>query len=121
MRDELPASRLRSEVGAGSILALAVLAAAVVLALAMVGLGAGLVVRQRTIGAADAAALAAADVLLGAAPGDPCTVASSIAQRNGAVLESCEVDGFIATVTTGSQLAGVPIRARSSAGPESAR
>ena len=111
----------RSEVGAGSILALAIVAVVVVLALAMVGLGVGLVARQRTIAAADASALAAADVLLGAAPGDPCAVARSVAERNGAVLETCELDGFIATVTTASQLAGVPISARSTAGPESAR
>ena len=86
-----PVQNSRAEVGAGSILALAVVAAAVVLALAMVALGAGLAVRQRTIAAADAAALAAADVLLGAAPGDPCTVASSIADRNGAVLAELRI------------------------------
>jgi secretion/DNA translocation related TadE-like protein len=87
----------------------------------MVGLGAGLVVRQRTIAASDAAALAAADVLLGASPGDPCAVAASVAERNGATLESCELDGYLATVTTGSRVAGVPILVRSTAGPEPAR
>jgi secretion/DNA translocation related TadE-like protein len=110
-----------SEAGAGSILALAIVAAAIMLALAMVGLGAGLVVRQRTIAAADASALAAADVLLGAAPGDPCTVASAVAERNGATLESCDLDGYVATVTTRAVVGGAPTVARSTAGPESAR
>ena len=111
----------RSEVGAGSILAVAIVAAAVTVALATVGLGAGLVARQRTIAAADAAALAAADVLLGAAPGDPCAVASSVAERNGATLETCELDGYVATVTASSWVGGAPIVARSTAGLESTR
>ena len=111
----------RSDAGAGSILALAIIGAAVIVAIALVGLGAGLVVRQRTIAAADAAALAAADVLLGAAPGDPCTVAGLVAERNLATLESCELDGYVATVTAGSRVSGVPILARSTAGPEPAR
>jgi secretion/DNA translocation related TadE-like protein len=110
----------RSEVGAGSVLALAIVAATVTIALAAVALGAGLAVRQRTIAAADAAALAAADVLLGAAPGDPCTVAASVAELNGTRLESCELDGWVATVTTSSWVAGTPIVARSTAGPDPA-
>jgi secretion/DNA translocation related TadE-like protein len=110
-----------AELGAGSILALAIVGAAILAALAMVGLGAGLVVRQRTIGAADAAALAAADVLLGAAPGDPCAVAAEVAEGNGSTLDGCELDGYVVTVTTRSTVAGMPIVARSTAGPESAR
>ena len=110
-----------ADAGAGTVLALAIVALAVLLALTMVGLGAGLVVRQRTIGAADAAALAAADVLLGAAPGEPCSVAATIAETNGAVLHACELDGYIATVTTRSWVLGAPIVAQSTAGPRSAR
>ena len=87
----------------------------------MVNLGVGLAVRQRTISAADAAALAAADVLLGAAPGEPCRVASNVAERNGATLEGCELDGYVATVSTRASWAGIPITARSTAGPPPAR
>ena len=113
--------RVRSDAGAGSILAVAIVAAAVILALAMVGLGAGLVARQRTIGAADAAALAAADVLLGAAPGDPCGVAAELATANGATLLACGLDGYLATVTLRADLVGAPILAQSTAGPPPSR
>jgi len=113
--------RADSDAGAGSVLALAIVGAAVAIAVAMTGFGTALVVRQRTIGAADAAALAAADVLLGAAPGDPCSVARAVAASNDAELEGCEIDGYLATVTARSTFAGIRITALSAAGPPVAR
>ncbi len=106
-----------SDTGAGSVLGLALLGALVVLALAAVGLGGALAERQRVIGAADNAALAAADAARGLAPGSPCPVAERVAVANRAQLRSCEVDGYVVTVEVGASVAGVLLRARATAGP----
>jgi secretion/DNA translocation related TadE-like protein len=113
--------RLGGDTGAGSVLALAIIATVVVVTLSVTALGAGLVVRQRVIGAADAAALAAADVLLGASPGVPCAVARHVAEANDASLDACELDGYVVTVSVRAGFAGVAVGARSTAGPPSAR
>ena len=110
-----------SDVGAGSVLALAVVGVVVSLALSTVALGNGLLARQRTIAAADAAALGAADVLLGAAPGLPCETAELIASVNKTALTSCDLDGYVVTVTVRSAAFGVPITASATAGPPFAR
>ncbi len=109
--------RLVDDRGTGVVLAVAILAAVTTLAGSVVGLGALLAVRQHVIGGADAAALAGADVAIGIAPGDPCTVAAHVAAAAGMRLERCEVDGLVVTVTGASSVAGVPISARSRAGP----
>jgi secretion/DNA translocation related TadE-like protein len=101
------------------VLALAIVAATVLVALATVTLGAALTARQRVIDASDAAALAAADVLLGAASGVPCEVAARVATASDAELSGCELDGYLATVTARSSFAGMPITSTSTAGPPS--
>jgi secretion/DNA translocation related TadE-like protein len=111
----------RDDEGAGSVLALALVATTVALALSMTALGAGLAARQRLIGAADAAAIAAADVLLGAAAGEPCVVAEEVAAANGGLVGGCEIDGYVVTVSVRATFAGVPLSARSTAGPAPAR
>ena len=110
-------SALRDERGAGVVLALAIVGVVVLLATAMVGLGAVLAVRQRVIGAADAAAVAAADVAIGIAPGDPCTVAAHVAAAGGARVQRCALDGLVVTVTVAGSAAGIPISALARAGP----
>jgi secretion/DNA translocation related TadE-like protein len=108
---------VRADRGSGSVLALAILLAFMAFAVAVTALGAGLVVRQRVIAAADGAALAAADTLLGVLPGVPCDAARRVAEANGALLVDCELDGLTATVETSARVAGVEVRARSRAGP----
>jgi secretion/DNA translocation related TadE-like protein len=74
-------------------------------------------VKHRVKDAADASALAAADVAVGLVPGVPCEVAAMVAQANGASLADCRLDGLVATVTAGASVLGLPVAATSSAGP----
>ena len=105
--------------GAGSVLALAIVAASVILIGGQLALGAALVQRQQALGAADAAALAAADTLLGVVPGIPCEVAATVADADGARIADCELDGYLATVTVSARVGIFEVTARSRAGPPS--
>jgi secretion/DNA translocation related TadE-like protein len=73
--------------------------------------------KQAVQGAADAAALAAADTASGLMPGVPCDVAARAAELNGAHLVACTVDNLIATVTVSSTVGAFPIGSRARAGP----
>jgi secretion/DNA translocation related TadE-like protein len=99
------------------VLALAIVGATTLILVAVLALGAALVIRQRVIGAADAAALAAADGASGAVGGVPCGLAARVAQANHAALTRCALDGLVATVTATASFGGVPFAARSTAGP----
>jgi secretion/DNA translocation related TadE-like protein len=114
-----PSATFRDDRGAGAVLAIALVMAVVVIGLAGVSLAAGLSARQRVIGAADLAALAAADAASGAIGGAPCEVANRVAEGNGARLTGCKADGLIVTVTVAGSFAGIPIEARARAGPPS--
>lgn len=83
---------------------------------AITALGA-LTVRQSVAGAADAAALAAADVAIGLAPGLPCEVGATVARANGAGLSACEPDGLVVTVTVTRWVLGIPVSVSATAGP----
>ena len=109
--------RGRADDGAGGVLALAVVAATIVLAGLTLPIGAALAGKQRAVAAADAAALAAADVAVGIVAGFPCQAAASVAQANSARLAACEVDGLVATVHVTSTVAGLPVGASATAGP----
>jgi secretion/DNA translocation related TadE-like protein len=76
-----------------------------------------LAARQGVTGAADAAALAAADVAVGILPGLPCEAAAEVARANGAALGGCAADGLIVTVTVSRTLLGIPVTATATAGP----
>lgn len=67
--------------------------------------------------AADAAALAAADVALGWAPGAPCAVAEKLTETHGVELSRCDVDGLEVRVTAQSRLLGVVVERSARAGP----
>ncbi len=108
---------LRDDAGAGGVLALAVVGTTVAVALAALGLGSALVVRQRVVAAADASALAAADTLLGVVPGDPCALAAQVAAAHRVALTECELEGAEAHVAVGASVLGLPISAESRAGP----
>ena len=105
------------ERGAGTALALAILAATVVLALATTTFGAALAARQRVVAAADSAALAAADTLVGIRPGYPCANAAKVASANRVGLGDCRLDGLVVTVSVSATVAGFPVSAWSTAGP----
>lgn len=108
---------LRDERGAGSVLALAVVAMLAVLTLAAVGVGAALAQRQRVTAAADAGALAAADTALGIHPGIPCEVAAQVVAAHGASLVACDLEGVVAAVSASARVAGVLVTAHARAGP----
>jgi secretion/DNA translocation related TadE-like protein len=108
---------MNSEHGAGSVLTIALIASVAALTALALPLYSALSTRQVVAAAADAAALAAADVAVGIHPGYPCVQAALVASANGAVLRSCELDGLIATVTVERILLGIPARASATAGP----
>ncbi len=111
-----PAAETR-ERGAGSILVLGIVAACVIVSLVVIPIYRGAVTRRAVANAADAAALAAADVAVGITPGVPCEAAASAAVLNGARLSECLLSGVVATVTTESTVLGVRVLARARAGP----
>jgi secretion/DNA translocation related TadE-like protein len=104
----------------GSVLAVAISGAAVTLAFVAVPLYGVITERAAVAGAADAAAVSAADARTGAVSGIPCERAAQVAAANGAILRHCRVDGLVATVEVSRSVLGFEILARASAGPPSA-
>lgn len=104
---------------AGSALAAGLLTVAASLSLGLAAVGGAAVTAQRSAGAADAAALAAADVISGAVAiaDEPCAVAARVATASGATLTRCDVDGFVATVQVEAAYAGLAAVSRARAGP----
>ena len=101
----------------GSVLGVAI-AGSIVAALALViPLYTGLGIRERVDTAADAAALAGADVAAGISPGAPCLIAAHIAEANGATLEACAVDGLVVTVRARVRFFGLNLTSMATAGP----
>ena len=106
-----------SDRGSASVLAVGNLSALLVLLLALMPLYSALIERQRVAGAADAAALAAADVAVGREPGMPCAAARLVAEANDASLDACVVDGYVVTVRVVSTTGLIPVEAVATAGP----
>ena len=109
--------RIASDYGAGSVLALGVMAVVVMLTTIVVGVSGAWAAWQRAAIAADAAALAAADVAVGRATGDPCTEADRIALANGATVKSCLVTGVVVSVVTAVRYTGWEALTSARAGP----
>lgn len=109
--------RLAGERGSGSVLAVGLIAAVTIITVVLVPVASGLAGRSSVAAAADLAALAAADVAVGLAPGIPCELAATVASTNGATLRSCTVDGLIVTVVVGARVLGVDVTAAATAGP----
>lgn len=82
-----------SERGSGTMLSLGLGLVLVIAVLLVVLLGQAASLASRAAAAADLSALAAADAARGLRDGDPCTVAAEIASRDGAQLDSCELQG----------------------------
>ncbi|WP_442907772.1 Rv3654c family TadE-like protein [Kineococcus sp. G2] len=110
-------------------LLLGVVAVVLALAVAVAGLGAAVAARHRAQSAADLAALAGADVVLGRAPGDACERAARVLRAHGAA-GGCAVvaDGSVrvdagvpVTGPLARVLAGTPARAAARAGDAALR
>ena len=114
-----------SEEGSGTVLALTIIAALLVLTVVIAGLIGVVFANRRASAAADLSALAAADAYRGLTEGDPCAVAADLAERHGAHLESCTFPDRPETVevTVAVPVAGPmgmlgPARVRARAGAE---
>ncbi|MDF2492554.1 MAG: helicase [Microbacterium sp.] len=106
---------------AGSAAATGVVGVVVTLTIGLVAAGGAAVHSQRLAGAADGAALAAADAASGAVSGLPCDRAGEIASRAAAEVVSCEVEGLIATVRVAASFGPFPASAVARAGPPPGR
>ncbi|MEV4900349.1 Rv3654c family TadE-like protein [Citricoccus sp. NPDC055426] len=82
-----------AESGAGSITVLLTVFLTLVLLGATAALGTSVTAAARAAGAADLAALAAADAARGLVAADPCTLAAQTARRHGAELTACTAEG----------------------------
>ncbi|MGD8194273.1 Rv3654c family TadE-like protein [Herbiconiux sp. P18] len=109
---------LAAEDGGGSVLGVALVLAMCAAVVGFAPFGAALAAHQRLQGAADAAALAAADTSSGRLPGVPCEAAEAVAAALAVDLGSCEVagDGTV-TVTVSTSIAGLGVSAQARAGP----
>ena len=114
-----------SEEGSGTVLALTIIAALLVLTVVIAGLIGVVSANRRASAAADLSALAAADAYRGLTEGDPCAVAADLAERHGAHLESCTfpdrpetVEVTVAVPVTGPMGMLGPARVRARAGAE---
>lgn len=94
-------------------------AASLALALPVVAATASLEAGHRARGAADAAALAAADAASGWIEAEPCDLAGRVAAEAGAVLAGCAVEGDSGQVRVSVSLQTMlgTAQARSRAGP----
>jgi secretion/DNA translocation related TadE-like protein len=108
---------MRSDRGSGTVLAVGIVGCIVGLAVVVVPLYRGLGALRQIQGAADASALAGADVAAGIAPGSPCGVAVSVARANDANTVKCRADGLVVTVTAGGSFLGFSLVSTATAGP----
>ncbi len=108
--------------GAGTVAVIGLAALVIGLAGMLAPVTAVSVARHRVAAAADAAALAAAEVLAGFGPvtADPCGTAAIIANAGGVGLVGCELDGLVVTVEAAVDTAFGAVLARATAGPPAA-
>mgnify|MGYP001712146769 CR=1 FL=1 len=113
------------EEGSGTVLALTIIAALLVVTVVIAGLIGVVSANRRASAAADLSALAAADAYRGLTEGDPCAVAADLAERHGAHLESCTfpdrpetVEVTVAVPVAGPMGVLGPARVRARAGAE---
>lgn len=105
------------ERGAGSVLALAVVAVVLAVTATLLALVVALAARHQAQSAADASALAAADVASGLVAGVPCEAAARAAELGGSVLVGCVVEGGVATVSVARSVLGADVLVTSRGGP----
>lgn len=103
----------------GSVLILAGSAASALATAALIGALSLIPAAHQAQHAADAAALGAADAMLGLAAEEPCVLAERIATANAAELSSCQcTEDARCDVTAMTSLLGIRLESRSRAGPD---
>lgn len=107
----------RDDTGSGSVLAIAVIAALLMMAALLMTLVTALSARHQLQGAAEAAALAGADVAAGFLGGYPCLAAARVAAGNGVELADCDVADAIVSVQAHRVVLGVDVTVAARAGP----
>ncbi|MFC4243388.1 Rv3654c family TadE-like protein [Gryllotalpicola reticulitermitis] len=112
-----PRRELASESGAGTVLAVSLLGALVLVTGVALFAVAVLAAQQGVQNAADSAALAAADTLSGRSVGYPCENAARAARLNDASVTACSSDNLIATVAVVRDWASLRLTAEARAGP----
>ena len=112
---------MSDERGAGTALALAVVAAVVALFVLLAAVAVVLDARRRSVSVADAAALAGADTALGNASGVPCERAAHLAASAHLRLDACAQRGDLVRVAVSTVVLGLAVRAEAVAGPPVAR
>jgi secretion/DNA translocation related TadE-like protein len=108
------------ERGAGSVLIVALVAVVATAGLTLAAAAHGVARGQQLEAAADSAALAAGDVLLGWVAGDPCTVAQRVAAAHAARLSECGGEGLTVFVRVEASILGMTIERSARAGPPDA-
>ncbi len=116
-RRTTPAAFGRGDTGTGSALVVGLVAVVAITGVALLGAGSALARGQQLTAAADAAALAAADVLLGWAPGDPCAVAERVAAAHEVRLSACAAEGLSMIVRVETGILGLTVSRSARAGP----
>ncbi len=106
----------RADRGAGSVLVVALVSIVLIAGLTVLGAAHALVRGQQVSAAADAAALAAADVLLGWAPGEPCAVARRLAEAHAVRLADCRDEGLSVVVRVETGILGLVVARSARAG-----
>lgn len=109
--------RATDERGSGSLLGLAIVGSLIGVVSVTLPLYIGLSARAALSDAAAAAALGAADVASGIAPGSPCATAAAVAAANGASAAACQLDGLVVTVRLDREYLGLQLAASATAGP----
>lgn len=108
---------VRAERGAATVLALGIVGVLMSVTAGAVAVAGASVSHQTAAGAADAGALAAADVASGRLPGSPCAIAEAVIRANGVRMGACEVDGLVASVSAAVHYLGFTVSAEARAGP----
>jgi hypothetical protein len=112
---------VRGERGAGTALALGVVAAVVALFVVLAGVAVVLDARRRVVSVADAAALAGADTALGNATGVPCDRAAALTASADLRLDACAQREDLVKVAVSTSVLGLALRAEAVAGPPTVR
>lgn len=102
--------------GAGSVLVIALVAAVATAGITTLGAARALVRDQQVTAGADAAALAAGDVLLGWVAGEPCAIAQRVAEAHAARLAECVSEGLSVRVRVEASILGLTISRTARAG-----
>lgn len=108
---------MNHERGSGTVLGLALVGAIAAPTLIILSAITVFSTVRETAGAADAAALAAADSLSGHLPGDPCALAAAVATHNRARLTDCTLTETEASIAVARDIPGFTLTAHARAGP----